>query len=134
MDLPRLSSTEHLILELLSGEEMFGLQLVEQSAGALKRGTVYVTLGRMQDKGYVESWTEKQPAGAIGLPRRLYRPTAYGLRVLKAWQTVSHDPRSPASTSRAISPPHRSDVRHCVRSRRPRANSRDDKSCCAGSN
>ena len=78
MDIPKLSRTERLILELLSGEEMFGLQLVEQSKGVLKRGTVYVTLGRMQDKGYVESWTEKQPAGAIGLPRRLYRPTAYG--------------------------------------------------------
>ena len=61
MDIPKLSPTERLILELLSGEEMFGLQLVEQSKGALKRGTVYVTLGRMQDKGYVESWTEKQP-------------------------------------------------------------------------
>ena len=89
MDLPRLSPTEHLILELLAGEEMFGLQLVEHSQRALKRGTVYVTLGRMQDKGYVESRTDRQPAGAIGLPRRLYRPTAYGLRVLKAWQTAA---------------------------------------------
>ena len=34
MDIPKLSSTERLILELLSGEEMFGLQLVEQSKGA----------------------------------------------------------------------------------------------------
>ena len=89
MDLPRLSSTEHLILELLAGEEMFGLQLVEESNGGLKRGTVYVTLGRMQDKGYVESRTEERPAGAIGLPRRLYKPTAYGLRVLKAWQAAA---------------------------------------------
>ena len=39
---------------------MFGLQLVEQSNGGLKRGTVYVTLGRMQDKGYVESRTEER--------------------------------------------------------------------------
>lgn len=89
MDIPKLSSTERVILELLAGEEMFGLQLVEQSGGALKRGTVYVTLGRMQDKGYVESRTEKQPAGAIGLPRRLYRPTAYGLRVLEAWEAAA---------------------------------------------
>ena len=89
MDIPKLSSTERLILELLSGDEMFGLQLVEQSKGALKRGTVYVTLGRMQDKGYVESWTEKQAAGAIGLPRRLYRPTGYGLRVLAAWEAAA---------------------------------------------
>jgi DNA-binding PadR family transcriptional regulator len=88
MDIPRLSPTEHLILELLSGEEMFGLQLVEQSQGALKRGTVYVTLGRMQDKGYVESWTEKQPAGAIGLPRRLYVATPYGLKVRDAYRLL----------------------------------------------
>ncbi len=89
MDIPKLSRAERLILELLSGDEMFGLQLVERSKGALKRGTVYVTLGRMQDKGYVESWTEKQAPGAIGLPRRLYRPTAYGARVLAAWASVA---------------------------------------------
>jgi DNA-binding PadR family transcriptional regulator len=89
MDVPRLSPTERLILQLLAGEEMFGLQLVEQSKGELKRGTVYVTLGRMQDKGYVESWTEEQAPGAIGLPRRLYRPTAYGLRVLEAWEAAA---------------------------------------------
>ena len=87
--LPRLSGTEHLILELLAGEEMFGLQLVEESGGKLKRGTVYVTLGRMQDKGYVESWTETPSPGAIGLPRRLYRPTGYGLRVLEAWAAAA---------------------------------------------
>ena len=91
MHVPRLSPTEHVILELLAGEEMFGLQLVEQSHGALKRGTVYVTLGRMQDKGYVESWAEKQVPGAIGLPRRLYRPTAYGHRVLAAWKAAARE-------------------------------------------
>jgi DNA-binding PadR family transcriptional regulator len=89
MGLARLSATEYLILQLLAGEDMFGLQLVERSRGALKRGTVYVTLGRMQGKGYVESWAEKQPPGAIGLPRRLYRPTAYGSRVLEAWETAA---------------------------------------------
>ena len=89
MAIPKLSATEHLILSLLDGDEMFGLQLVHESRGALKRGTVYVTLGRMQDKGYVESRTEAQPAGAIGLPRRLYRPTAYGRRVLRAWEAAA---------------------------------------------
>jgi DNA-binding PadR family transcriptional regulator len=83
--IPRLSGTERLILDLLRESELFGLQLVDRSEGALKRGTVYVTLGRMQDKGYVESRTEPLPAGAIGLPRRWYRPTEYGLRVLDAW-------------------------------------------------
>ena len=82
---PSLSRTEGVILELLADEESFGLGLVERSKGALKRGTVYVTLGRMQEKGYVESRTEPPAPGAIGLPRRLYRPTAHGLRVLDAW-------------------------------------------------
>src|SRR5215475_15773133 len=68
--IPRLSTTERLILDLLREGELFGLQLVDRSDGALKRGTVYVTLGRMQDKGYVESRTEPLPPGAIGLPRR----------------------------------------------------------------
>lgn len=84
-DVPCLSRTEHVILDLLSGGDAFGFELVERSQGALKRGTVYVTLGRMQDKGYVESRTEPLPPGGIGLPRRLYRPTAFGLRVLNAW-------------------------------------------------
>ena|SRR5471030_2255253 len=84
--LPRLSHTEHIILELLlEDDELFGLQIVERSKGAVKRGTVYVTLGRMQDKGYVESRSEPPAPGAIGLPRRLYRPTAYGAAVVKTW-------------------------------------------------
>jgi DNA-binding PadR family transcriptional regulator len=87
--LPRLSATERLILELLAAEgELFGLQMVELSRGRLKRGTVYVTLGRMQDKGYLESRQEALPDGAIGLPRRLYRPTGYALRVLDAWRVA----------------------------------------------
>jgi PadR family transcriptional regulator, regulatory protein PadR len=87
--LPRLSSAERLILELLESEgELFGLRMIECSGGRLKRGTVYVTLGRMQDKGYLDSRQEPLPAGAIGLPRRLYRPTGHALRVLNAWRAA----------------------------------------------
>jgi PadR family transcriptional regulator PadR len=68
--------------------ESYGLQLVATSKGRLKRGTVYVTLGRMEDKGYVTSRTEDAPDGVGGLPRRLYEATPYGLRVLKAWTTL----------------------------------------------
>ena len=89
--IPRLSATERLILDLLRESELFGLQLVDRSEGTLKRGTVYVTLGRMQDKGYVESRTEPLPAGAIGLPRRWYKPTEYGLRVLDAWTMAAQN-------------------------------------------
>jgi DNA-binding PadR family transcriptional regulator len=87
MEFYRLSSKEAQILEALRGQEMFGLQLVQASQGQLKRGTVYVTLGRMQEKGFVESRLEERQAGAIGLPRRLYRATAFGVRVLNAWNT-----------------------------------------------
>jgi DNA-binding PadR family transcriptional regulator len=85
--LPKFSATERLIVELLTDQgELFGLQMVERSEGRLKRGTVYVTLGRMQEKGYLESRQEPLPEGAIGLPRRLYRPTGFALRVLQAWR------------------------------------------------
>jgi PadR family transcriptional regulator, regulatory protein PadR len=90
-DLPRLSTTERIILQLLQDcGELFGLQMVERSGGSLKRGTVYVTLGRMQEKGYLESRQEPLPEGAIGLPRRLYRPTGHAMRVMAAWQAAEH--------------------------------------------
>ena len=85
MEFPGLPSKEAEILEALWGQEMFGLQLVQVSRGQLKRGTVYVTLGRMQEKGFVR--LEDRHAGAIRLPRRLYRATAFGVRVLDAWNT-----------------------------------------------
>jgi len=70
---------------------MYGLQLVERAAGGLRRGTVYVTLGRMEAKGLVESQQEPQPAGAIGLPRRTYRLTGLGERMLRAWATFTKE-------------------------------------------
>lgn len=83
------SVTERLIVEMLAArDEMFGLQMVEMSGGRLKRGTVYVTLGRMQEKGYLESRQEPLPEGAIGLPRRLYRPTGLAMRILAAWKAA----------------------------------------------
>src|SRR3954464_14803409 len=83
---------EQLILELLTYQgPKFGLQLVEHSNGALKRGTVYVTLGRMEAKGLVESEQEPVLPGGIGLPRRIYRPTVLGERMLRAWTTFARE-------------------------------------------
>ena len=81
---PRVSSKEALILELLRGGEMYGLELVTASGGALKRGTVYVTLGRMEEKGLIVSRIEDGPPAHGGLPRRLYKPTPYGKQLLSA--------------------------------------------------
>jgi DNA-binding PadR family transcriptional regulator len=88
--LPTLSSKERLILTLLvdSGPK-YGLELVDQSGGSLKRGTVYVTLGRMEEKGLVESRHETDPRSSEGLRRRMYHVTAHGRRVLDAWTAVA---------------------------------------------
>jgi PadR family transcriptional regulator PadR len=78
-----LSPKELLILELLVRDgELYGLQLVAASRRRLKRGTVYVTLGRMEDKGYITSRLEDAPPEAGGMPRRLYEVTALGHRML----------------------------------------------------
>jgi len=83
-DFPRLSAKEYVILDLLrSGGEMFGLEMVKASQGNLRRGTVYVTLSRMCEKGYLTSKAEDRPNDP-GMPRRLYRMTALGQRALRA--------------------------------------------------
>jgi DNA-binding PadR family transcriptional regulator len=85
-----LSEKERLILELLvSKGEMYGLQLVTSSRRKLKRGTVYVTLGRMEEKGYIASRLNDEPPAAGGLPRRLYEATPLGRKVLKAWSAAA---------------------------------------------
>ena len=61
--LPTVSAKERIVLELLvSSGAKYGLQLVDESRGRLKRGTVYVTLGRMEQKGLVESHHERSHA------------------------------------------------------------------------
>ena len=86
--LPSISPTESLILELLQVRERYGLELVDASAGRLKRGSVYVLLGRMEKKGFVQSRQEPREPGAVGLPRRIYQATKYGLKVHAAYQLL----------------------------------------------
>jgi PadR family transcriptional regulator PadR len=85
-----LSVKESLILQLLiERDELYGLQLVAASKRRLKRGTVYVTLGRMEDKGYITSRLEAAPADVGGMPRRLYQATPLGRRVLAVWTAAA---------------------------------------------
>ena len=87
---PTLSGKERIILELLiAARGMYGLELVAASKRRLKRGTVYVTLGRMEDKGYIRSQLESAPADAGGLPRRIYEVTPLGRRVLDAFSELA---------------------------------------------
>jgi DNA-binding PadR family transcriptional regulator len=83
---PRLSEKESLVLALLlEHAEMYGLEMVAASPRHLKRGTIYVTLGRMEDKGYVSSRLEDAPPHAGGLPRRIYRSTTRGRQIFAVW-------------------------------------------------
>jgi len=85
---PSMSATEALLLDLMGDGERFGLELVATSDGRIKRGSVYVTLARMEAKGFLESRQEDRTPGAIGLPRRLYRATPYGLKVRDAYRLL----------------------------------------------
>ena len=85
-----LTATEFLIMKSLvgsSGKEMYGLELVEKSLGKLKRGTIYVLLGRLEEKGFISSRTET--AGTSAIPRRMYKPTGMGAKVFEAWRSVA---------------------------------------------
>lgn len=84
------SDLEALILDLLSANApTYGLDLVAASKGRLKRGSVYVTLQRMEQKGLVTSALDERPGE--GPPRRLYEPTGYGLRALIAARIIDGD-------------------------------------------
>lgn len=85
MSYPRLSEKEAEVLRLLiSNGEMYGLELVRES-GRLARGTVYVTLSRMEEKGFVTSRLESVLPGD-GPPRRRYTPTGLGIRAYRAME------------------------------------------------
>lgn len=86
--IPQPSPKEALILKMLisTRKEWYGLELIDASQGQLKRGTIYVTLGRMEEKGYVESRRENSDEAPSPIPRRLYKPTGFGVKVLAAYE------------------------------------------------
>lgn len=89
-DLPRLSATETAILEILinHSRELYGLEMVAMSEGHIKRGTIYVILNRMEDKGYITSRQQESNHKERGIPKRLYKPTGLGERALAAWRSA----------------------------------------------
>jgi PadR family transcriptional regulator, regulatory protein PadR len=84
---PSISRVEAEILRLLiANGELYGMELVAASK-MIKRGTIYVTLGRMADKGLVTSRAVKLEHER-GMPRRLFAPTGLGQRVFAASQAA----------------------------------------------
>lgn len=58
--------------------------LIGREAGiALGRGSIYVTLDRLEQKGLVESWFSEPTAAPGGKARRLYRIRPAGVSALR---------------------------------------------------
>lgn len=82
------TETEAEILGLLiSGTELFGLEMVRRSEGRLKRAVIYVFLHRMEKQGLVHSRVDDQHENR-GPPRRKYRITALGRKAFAARQAA----------------------------------------------
>ena len=85
----KLTAKEAFVLSFLTTyPKGYGLEMVRKSRGLLKRGSVYVTLSRMQQKGYVKSEKETAPPDESGPARRHYVVTAKGAQAFKAWQLL----------------------------------------------
>ena len=53
------------------------------------RGAVYVTLDRLEEKGYLDSWLAAPAAERGGRPRRYYRVKPAGVRALEqSWAAL----------------------------------------------
>jgi PadR family transcriptional regulator PadR len=87
-----LGEVEHLVLlaALRLGDEAYAVpirELVARDAGVtLSRGTIYVTLERLERKGYVTSWFSDPQAVRGGKARRHFRLKSPGLKALERSQ------------------------------------------------
>jgi DNA-binding PadR family transcriptional regulator len=60
------------------GEPRYGLELMDRTA--LKSGTIYPALHRLESEGWLRSWSEPVDSAEVGRPaRRLYALTPTGL-------------------------------------------------------
>lgn len=85
-----ITGAEFSILKMLvdnGTKSMYGLELVDRSGGKLKKGSVYVLLSRLEEKGFVDG--KKEDPMEVAVPRKLYRITAPGRKVVRAWESVA---------------------------------------------
>jgi DNA-binding PadR family transcriptional regulator len=85
-----LGQFEQLVLTavLTQGENAYGVTIhkkVQELAPSkpVTLGAIYVTLDRLEDKGYVSSWLSEPTAARGGRAKRCYRLEAAGERALK---------------------------------------------------
>ena len=88
--------TQLLVLSLLSGEDMYGYQMIGELARRsdhtfeMKEGTLYPVLHGLEKNGYVEAYQQEAPTGRM---RKYYHLTRKGGAMLKteaeAWQSYA---------------------------------------------
>jgi PadR family transcriptional regulator PadR len=86
MNVVRLSNLEMLILAALEVREQYGLSIIaaikETSGQSLSLGSLYTTLHRMEQKGFVRSRWGEATEVRQGARRRYYQITALGQQAL----------------------------------------------------
>ena len=91
---PLLGEVEQLVLlaVLRLGDDAYAVpirHLIQQDAGVeLSRGTIYVTLERLERKGYVTSWFSDPQAVRGGKARRVFRLKPPGVAAVRASKTA----------------------------------------------
>lgn len=74
------------------GDEAYGVRLMEDLEASVgrrvSRGAVYVTLDRMEEKGWIESETTASRPERGGRPRRVVRLTPAGVDALRKSRTA----------------------------------------------
>ena len=88
--------TQLLVLSLLSGEDMYGYQMIVElerrsdHTFEMKEGTLYPVLHGLEKDGYVEAYQQTAPTGRV---RKYYHLTRKGGAMLKAeteaWKNYS---------------------------------------------
>jgi PadR family transcriptional regulator, regulatory protein PadR len=78
------SGRELQVLQVLQSEPsgMYGLEIVDSSRGRIGRASIYVYLGRLEEKGFVR--IAKKTSSHPGMPRPIYKITGEGHRALAA--------------------------------------------------
>jgi DNA-binding PadR family transcriptional regulator len=92
VDQPLLGEVESLVLlaVLRLSDDAYAVPiraLILREAGvSLSRGTIYVTLERLEQKGYVTSWFSDPTSVRGGKARRLFRVKPFGVAALRGAQ------------------------------------------------
>jgi len=81
---------EAVFLAILRGSEKYGLEIRDEykrlTRELLPLGSLYTTLDRMIEKGFLESWLGESSHERGGNRRRYFKVTAQGTRALMAYQ------------------------------------------------